>query len=114
VSQILSEAGHGVIKSLTDALKAGRKDVAVRAAALAANLFEPAIALDKDQIAGYTGMAHLCAVADKRREMPHWARRGLAELERMRRYQSAMRQSKILPPDILEQIEKYLRSYLTY
>jgi hypothetical protein len=114
ISQILSETGFRVIGSLEKALKAKQMDAAGNTAALAANIFEPAIALAKDQVAAYFGMAHLCRLGGKREECHDWAKRGLAELDEMRPYKSAMQRSTVLPTDLFDQEEKYLRMILEY
>ena len=114
LSQILSETGMRAIVSLEKALETKQMDAAGNAAALTANLFEPAIALAKDQVAAYIGMAHLCRLAGKRDECHDWAKRGLAELDEMRPYKSAMQRSTVLPADLFDQEEKYLRTLLEY
>jgi hypothetical protein len=96
VSQLLCEAGNRVLVELAQSLKERKLDAAGKLAGIAANLFEPAISLTKDQIGGYNGMAALYALAGKRAKSHDYAKRGLAVLEEMRDPASqAMRQSII-------------------
>jgi hypothetical protein len=114
ISQILCVTGNRAIVELMQALQTKQMEAAGKLAALAANLFEPAIALTNGQIGGYNGLAALCALVGKRAESHDYARRGLAELEEMRRDPAAQAMSKstVFPPDIDDQAEQILRSYL--
>jgi hypothetical protein len=70
--------------------------------------FEAAIALAKNQIAAYVGMAALYGLVGKSAESHDYAQRGLVELEEMRRDPAAqaLRYSAIFPADILDQAER--------
>jgi hypothetical protein len=71
----------------------------------AINLFEPAIAMSKDQIAGYIGMASICELFGIKAQCHEYAERELLELQKTRQSAAgeAMRDSAILPPDMLDQ-----------
>lgn len=114
VSHILCQTGNRAIHSLAKAMEAQQKDAMQKAVMLAADTFEPAIALAKNQIAAYAGMASLCGMVGKRSESQDWARRGLIELEETRRDPAsrALRDSTIFPADILDQMERQLRTLL--
>lgn len=114
ISQILCETGNRAIPSLTKALAANQTDAATKAMMLAGDTFEAAIALTKNQIAAYAGLAAIYRMVGKTAEAQKYAKLGLSELEETRRTPaaSAMRDSSIFPPDIFEQAERQLRSYL--
>jgi hypothetical protein len=117
ISQILCDTGNRVLVDLAGALKERELDAGGELARIAANLFEPAISLTKDQIGGYNGMAALYALAGKRAKSHDYAKRGLAVLEEMRRdpRSQAMKDSIIFSSsDILDQTERLLRSYLEH
>jgi hypothetical protein len=60
------------------------------------------------------GLARLYGLVGKRFECHDWAKRGLVELEEMRRdpVSKARRDSDLFPADILDQAEQQLHSYL--
>lgn len=109
VSQILCQTGSRAIGSFEKALKAGQRDAAAKAGCLAQDTFEAAIALAKNQIAAYTGLAAMYRMVGKRAECHDYAKRGLVELAEL-----AFHKSAVLPADVLDQIERLLRSYLEY
>jgi hypothetical protein len=78
--------------------------------------FEAAIALAKNQVAAYAGLAAMYGLIGKRAESRDWARRGLIELEEMRRgpLGQALREGRttVFPSDMLDQAERQLRSCL--
>jgi hypothetical protein len=114
ISQILCETGNRTIPALAKALGANQKNAAHKAIMLAGDTFEAAIALTKHQIAAYAGLATIYSMVGKNTEARNYAKRGLSELEGLRRAPSAsaLRESSIFPPDIFEQAEQQLRSYL--
>jgi hypothetical protein len=114
VSQILCETGNRAIPSLAKALAAKQTDAAHKAIMLAGDTFEAAIALTKNQIAAYAGLAAIYSMVGKSADAQKYAKLGLTELEEMRRAPgaSALRERSILPPDIFEQAERQLRGYL--
>lgn len=70
--------------------------------------------MSNDQTGGHMGMATvygMLGIEAKRRE---WAERGLSELQRIKQSAAgqAMRHSTIFPPDMFEQEERILRSFL--
>jgi hypothetical protein len=85
ISQILCETGNRAIPSLAKALEANQKDAALKALMLAGDTFEAAIALAKNQIVGYVGLATTYAMVNKQAECREWAQRGLVELVEMRK-----------------------------
>ena len=114
VSQILCETGNRAVPSLAKALNANQRDAALKAMMLAGDTFEAAIALAKNQIAAYTGLAAIYSMVGKAAEAQRYAKQGLAELEAMRRTPeaAAMRDSSIMSRDIFGQMERQLRGYL--
>ena len=114
ISHILCQTGNTAMVSLQKAVEANQKDTWLNACTVARDTFEAAIALAKNQIAGYIGMARLYGLVGKTAQSHDWAKRGLLELEEMRRSQTAkaLRDSTIFPPDMLDQVELQLRSYL--
>ena len=81
---------------------------------VAIDTFEAAITLAKNQIPGYIGMAQLYGLVGKSAQCHDWAKRGLVELDEMRRGPTAkaLRDSTIFPADILDQMEHQLRTFL--
>jgi hypothetical protein len=114
ISQILCEAGNRAIPLLAKALQANQEDAAHKALQLAGDTFESAIALANNQIAAYVGLATMYGLVGKKTESQSYAERGLSELEKMRRGPAslAMRDSTIFPADILDQMERQLRTFL--
>jgi hypothetical protein len=91
-----------------------RIDSARKIGFAATNLFEPAIAMSKDQIAGYIGMAAIYELLGEKAQCHEYAKRGLLELQKTRQSAAgqAMRDSAVFPPDMLDQAERQLRGYL--
>jgi hypothetical protein len=114
ISRILCETGNRAVPLLADALGRKQTDAATQTMMLAADMFEAAIALAKNQIAAYAGLATLYGMVGKRAKAQNYAKLGLSELEDMRRTPEglALRKSSVFPPDIFEQVERQLRSYL--
>jgi hypothetical protein len=114
ISQILCETGNRAIPTLAKALAAKQTEAATKALMLAGDTFEAAIALAKNQIAGYAGLATIYGLVGKRAEAHKYARLGLSELEKMRQDPAsrALRHSTIFPADIFDQMERQLRTCL--
>jgi hypothetical protein len=114
ISQILCETGNQAIPSLAKAIAAKQTEAATKALMLAADTFEAAIVLAKNQIAAYAGMAAIYGLVSKKAESHNYAKLGLSELEKMRREPAAqaLRDSTVFPADILDQIERQLHTYL--
>jgi hypothetical protein len=83
---------------------------------LANDTFEAAIVLAKNQIVAYAGMAAIYGMVGKRVESHNYAKLGLSELEKLQQSQAgrALRESSVFPPDMLDQMERQLRTYLDY
>ena len=114
ISGILVRAGFQKLAVLEKEVTNNRIDAAKKLGFEATNLFEPAIAMSNDQTGGHLGMATvygMLGIEAKRRE---WAERGLSELQRIKQSAAgqAMRHSTVVPPDMLEQEERILRSFL--
>ena len=62
-----------------------RINAALKALLLAGDTFETAIALAKNQIVAYVGLATAYAMVNKQAECRDWAQRGLVELVEMRK-----------------------------
>jgi hypothetical protein len=115
ISQILCETGNRAVPTLAKELAAKKMEAATKTLMLAGDAFEAAIALAKNQIAAYAGLATIYGLVGKRAESHEYARLGLAEVEKMRRgpLGQALRDgSAIFPADILDQMERQLRTYL--
>jgi hypothetical protein len=111
ISEILCQAGYQKIAVLEKEVNTG----SAREIGFAAiNLFEPAIAMSKDQIAGYIGMAAIYELLGVKAQCHEYAKRGLLELQKTRKSaaRQAMRDSAVLVPDMLDQAERQLRGYL--
>ncbi len=111
ISQILCESGFREIVSLGKALKNKRTDEANKIGFTATNLFEPAIALSKDQIAGYIGMATIWGLFGITAKSHYYAERGSVELAEVRR-QVPIIESDVIPADAYNIIETRLRALL--
>jgi hypothetical protein len=111
ISEILCQAGFQKIAVLEKEVNTG----SAREVGFAAiNLFEPAVAMSKDQIAGYIGMAAIYELLGVKAQCHEYAERGLLELQKTRQSAAgqAMRDSAVLPLDTLDQAERQLRGYL--
>ena len=111
ISRILCQAGFQKIAVLEKEVNTG----SAREIGFAAiNLFEPAIAMSKDQITGYIGMAAIYELLGVKARCHEYAKRGLLELQKTRQSAAgpAMRDSAVFSPDMLDQAERQLRGYL--
>jgi hypothetical protein len=111
ISGILCQAGFQKIAILEKEVNTG----SAREIGFAAiNLFEPAIAMSKDQIAGYIGMAAIYELLGVKAQCHEYAKSGLLELQKTRQSAvgQAIRDSAVLSPDMLDQAERQLRGYL--
>ncbi|NEU96030.1 hypothetical protein [Bradyrhizobium uaiense] len=113
ISQILCETGNRAIETLREALAANRIEAAKDACIVAADTFEPAIALAQDQLMAYVGMATLCGLCNKRAECHDYAERGLRQLALARREEALLVTNGVIPAGAFDQIERQLRSFLT-
>jgi hypothetical protein len=107
ISGILCQAGFKKIAVLEEEVKNKRVDAASETGFAATNLFEPAIAMSKDQIAGYIGMAAIYELFGVQAKCHEYAKRGLLELQKSRQSAAgqAMRDSTFFPPDMLDQAD---------
>jgi hypothetical protein len=114
ISRILCQAGFQKIAVLRKELNDKRMESAEIIGFAATNLFEPAIAMSTDQVAGYIGMAAVCELLGGKAQAHDYAKRGLLELQKIRQSAAgqAMRDSTDFPADILDQAELQLRGYL--
>ena len=114
ISGVLCQAGFQKIAMLEKEVSDKRIDSANKIGFEATNLFEPAIAMSKDQIAGYTGMATIYGLLGVKAKCREYARLGLLELRRTKRSAAgqAMRDSSVFPPDMLDNAERQLLGYL--
>jgi hypothetical protein len=114
ISGILCQAGFQKIAALKKEVGNKRIDSARKIGLAATNLFEPAIAMSKDQIAAYIGMAEIYALLGVKAQCNEYAKRGLLELQKTRQSAAgqAMRDSAAFPPDMLDHAERQLRGYL--
>ena len=113
ISGILCQAGFQKIAVLEKEVNTG----SAREVGFAAiNLFEPAIAMSKDQIAGYIGMATIYELLGVKAQCHEYAKRGLLELQKTKQSWAGQAMSRgysaVFPPDMLDQIERQLRGYL--
>ena len=114
VSQIVCETGNRAIPTLAKALTADQMEEAHKALMLAVDTFEAAIALAKNQIAAYIGLATIYGLVGKTAEAHKHATLGLSELKKTRRDPAsrALRDNAIIPANILDQAELQLRTLL--
>jgi hypothetical protein len=114
ISGILCQAGFQKIAALEKEMDNKRIDSARKLGFAATNLFEPAITMSKDQIAGYIGMAGMYELLGVQAQCHEWAKRGLLELQKTRHSAAgqAMRDSTVFPRDMLDQAERKLRGFL--
>jgi len=114
ISHILCETGNRAIPTLAKALTGKQVEAAQKAMMLAGDTFEAAIALAKNQIAGYIGLATIYSLVGKAAEAQKYARLGLSELGKMRHdpASQALRDSTIFAADIIDQMERQLRTFL--
>jgi hypothetical protein len=101
ISHILCKVGNKTIPFLTKALEAKQQETAAKSLALAGDTFEAAIALAKNQIAAYVGMATLYRLVGKREKCHEYAKRGLAEL-------SASRSGRLVRYDPSGRVERVI------
>ena len=109
ISQILCLLGNRTIATLAQAMAAKQTDTAITLYRLVHNTFEPAIALAKNQVVAYAGLAAAYGLVGKRAECQDYAKRGLVELAEMRGY---LRGSTVFTADVLDQMERQLRGFL--
>ena len=112
ISQIHCETGNRAIATLKEALATNQSATAKDACVLAADTFEPALALAKDQLMAYVGMATLWGLCNKRAECHDYAERGLRELEVARHDEALLVRNGVIPAGAFDQTERQLRSYL--
>ena len=114
ISGILCQAGFRKIAVLEKEVNSKRIESARKIGFAAANLFEPAIAMSENQTAGYIGMAAIYELLGVKAQCHEWAKRGLLELQKTRQSAAgrAMRDSTVFPPDMDDQLERQLRSFL--
>jgi hypothetical protein len=116
ISHILCQTGNRALPVLAKALAKGQRDKVVKALMLCGDCFEAAIAFERKQVAGYIGLAHAYATIGKRDKSHEYAKRGLSLLAEVRddlgSKMIASGASRIIPPDIDDQMEHQLRTYL--
>jgi hypothetical protein len=114
ISGFLCQAGFQKIAVLEKEVNNNRIDSAKKIFFEAANLFEPAIAMSKNQFGGYIGMAAIYGLLGVKAQCHEYAKRGLLELQKTKQSAAgqAMRYSAVFPPDMLDQIERQLRGFL--
>jgi hypothetical protein len=108
LSGILCQTGFQEIVNLQRELTNRRIEQAKKVGSSAIDLFEPAIAISKDQIDGL----RILGVKAKSQE---YAKLGLFELEKVKQSAAgqAIRESAVFPADMLESAEHQLRGYLS-
>lgn len=111
ISQILCQSGFREIVSLGEALKNERIGEARKIGFTATSLFKSAIALSKEQIAGYIGMATIFGLFGVTAKSHDYAKRGLVELAEVRR-QVPIIKSDVIPADAYNVMETRLRALL--
>ena len=79
ISQILCDTGNRAVPTLAKELAAKKMEAATKTLMLAGDAFEAAIALAKNQIAAYIGLATIYGLVGKATEAHKYARLGLAE-----------------------------------
>jgi hypothetical protein len=114
ISAILCQTGFKKISEIQQELDRDRIEPAKKIGFSATNLFEAAIAMSNGQIGGYAGIAEVLGLLGAKAKSQDFARRGLLELQKVRQSATgqAMRDNAAFPPDMLDQAERQLRSYL--
>ena len=116
ISHILCQTGNRAVPALSKALTVNQRDAAHKAMMLAGDAFKAAIALAKNQISAYAGLAAIYSIVGKTAEAQRYATLGLSELKETRRgpLGRALRDGSctVFPADMLDQAEQQLRSYL--
>jgi hypothetical protein len=82
VNRPLDEQGFKKIAVLENEVNNNRIDSARKIGFEATNLFDPAIAMSKDQFAGYIGMAEIYQLLGVKAQCHEYAKRGLLELQK--------------------------------
>jgi hypothetical protein len=115
ISGILCQAGFRRLADLEKHAMNKRSESVKRDGMITTDMFETSIAMSVDQYAGYLGMAAVYDFFGVKNKSNEIARRGLTQLEMTRQSAAgrAMRESTVLPPDMDEQLEQKLRSFLT-
>lgn len=85
ISDILCQAGFLKISDLQNLIVNGEANKAKKFGLSVIDLFEPAIAMSNDQIAGYIGMARAYALLGVKAKSQEYAMNGLHELEKIRK-----------------------------
>jgi len=116
ISQILCETGNRALPVLATAMAEGQRDKSVKALMLAGDCFEAAIVFERSQLGGYVGLAHAYATIGKQDKSHEYAELGLSLLAEVRSDPGskaiALGESSIIPPDIFDEAERQLRTYL--
>ncbi len=118
ISHILCQTGNRTLPVLAKALAKGQRDKALKALMLCGDCFETAIAFEQTQVAGYIGLAHAYATIGKRDKSHEYAKLGLSVLAQGRNNEGskaiARGDSRVIPPDIFDQMERQLLTYLEH
>jgi hypothetical protein len=115
ISEILCKTGLRKISQLRREVLNRRMDEAKNLGLAISDLFEPAIAFSKNQIAGYLGMATVYDLLGVKGKSHEYAKLGLFELDKVKQSEAgqAMRESAVFPANMLESTEMQLRGYLS-
>jgi SAM-dependent methyltransferase len=118
ISHILCVTANQALPELAKTTAKGRQDHIVKVLMLCGDCFETAIAFDRNQVGGYIGLAHAYATIGNRDKTREWAKLGLSLLAELREDAGskaiARGASSIFPPDIDDQMERHLRTYLEF
>jgi hypothetical protein len=119
ISQILCQTGNRALPALAKLMAKGQRgDKGVKALMLCCDCFEAAIAFERTQVAGYIGLAHAYATIGRRDKSHESAECGLSLLAECRDGPAAKAiasgESRLIPPDIFDQMERQLRIYLEH
>jgi hypothetical protein len=118
ISHILCVTANQGVPALAKAVAGGKQDKIVNALMLCGDCFEVAIAFERTQVAAYIGLAQAFAMVGNRVKSHEWAKLGLSLLAEVRDDPGskaiASGASSIIPPDIFDQMERQLRTYLEH
>jgi hypothetical protein len=116
ISHILCVTGNRALPALEKAVKSGHRDKTAKALMLCGDCFEAAIAFERTQVAAHIGLAEAYATIGRRDKCHEHAKLGLSLLavERNDPASKVIEQgrSRIIPPDIFDQMEHQLGVYL--
>jgi hypothetical protein len=114
ISEMLCKAGSQKIEAMQNYLTNNEMENAQKIGLAATDLFEPAIAMSRNQIVAYIGMATVYGLLGVKMRGQEFAKRGLLQLEKTRQTaaERAIRSSTVFAADMYERLAQQLHGYL--